>query len=211
MLAEIMRDRKLKIIFGLLSIFLFITLIFKLFQIPGGMILPGYFLGGIILIEVIISAFAVTTIIKLIFKKFSFFTLLSITTTIAFTGLHYYLYSPTLKIIVPNGYTGPINLVLSNVDHNVLNVDSNGIGYLTKWTFEKTYSKPIVRQINGQSLDSNCVGFNPSTFWGYSDFCCVAGKPIKSLSFEIERKKNDGQNQVRAKGFSQYVDRKKLY
>jgi hypothetical protein len=206
-----MKDRNLKIIFGLLSIFLLIGLIYKLTIIPGGMILPGYFLGGMILIGVIIVALIVTAIAKQVFKAFSFLTLFAITTTIAFIGFHYYLYSPTLKIIVPNGYTGTINLVLSNVDDNILTVDSNGIGYLTKWTFEKTYSKPIVQQINGQDLDNNCVGFNPSTFWGYSKFCCVAGKTIKSISFDIKRNKNDGQNQLHSKGFSQYVDTKKLY
>ncbi|KAA9034570.1 hypothetical protein FW778_22295 [Ginsengibacter hankyongi] len=211
MLAEIMKDRNLKIIFGLLSTLLFIGLLYKLTKVPGGMILPGYFLGGIILIGVIMISLIVAAISKQIFRSFSFLTLFAITSTIAFIGFHYYLYSPTLKIIVPNGYTGTINLVLSNADDNVLTVDSNGIGYLNKWTFEKTYSKPIVQQIDGQNLDSNCVGFNPSTFWGYSKFCCVNGKTIKSLSFELERKNDGGQNQFRAKGFSQYVDTKKLY
>ena len=210
-LAEIMKDRNLKIIFGLISSILFIGLIYKLTDIPGGMILPGYILGGMTLIGVIIVSLIITAIAKRIFKSFSFLTLFAITTTFAFIGFHYYLFSPTLKIIVPNGYVGTINLVLSNVDNNILTVDSNGIGYLNKWTFEKTYSKPIIQQINGQNLDSNCVGFNPSTFWAYSKFCCVNGKPIKSLSFELERKNTVGQNQFRAKGFSQYVDTTKLY
>jgi len=206
-----MQDRNLKIIFGLLSTFFFIGLIYKLTKIPGGMILSGFFLGSMILIGVLIVSVIIAVIAKLIFRSFSFVTFFAITTTIAFTGFHYYLYSPTLKIIVPNGYTGTINLVLSNVDKNVLTVDSNGIGYLNKWTFEKTYSKPIVQQINGQNLDSNCVGFNPSTFWGYSKFCCVEGKTIKSISFEIERKNDSGQSHFHAKGFSQYVDTKKIY
>ena len=206
-----MKDRSLKIIFGLLTTFLFFALIYKLTQIPGGMILPGCFLGGMTLIGVIIVSLIVATIAKHVFKSFSFLTLFAIITTIAFICFHYLLYSPTLKIIVPNGYTGTINLVLSDVDDNILTVDSNGIGYLNKWTFEKTYSKPIVNQIDGQNLDSNCVGFNPSTFWGYSKFCCVNGKTIKSLSFELERKNDRVQNQFRAKGFSQYVDTKKLY
>lgn len=211
LLAEIMKYRNLKIIFGLISTFLFIGLIYKLTTIPGGMILPGYFLGGMTLIGVIIVSLILTAIAKRIFKSFTFLTLFAITTTIAFIGFHYYLYSPTLKIIVPNGYTGKINLVLSNVDDNVLTIDNNGIGYLNKWTFEKTFSKPIVRQMDGQNLDSNCIGFNPSTFWGYSKFCCVDGKTIESLSFELVRKNWNEQNQFQAKGFSQYVDIKKLY
>ncbi len=206
-----MKDRNLKILFGLISTFLFIGLIYKLTQTPGGLILPGYFLGGMILIGVIIVSLIFTAIAKQIFKSFSFLTLFAIITAFAFIGFHYYLYSPTLKIIVPNGYTGTINLVLSNVDDNILSVDSNGIGYLNKWTFEKTYSKPIVKQLDGQNLDSNSVGFNLSTFWGYSKFCCLNGKTIKSLSFEIVRKNKNVQNQFQAKGFSQYVDTKRLY
>ena len=206
-----MKDRNLKIIFGLLSTLLFIGIIYKLTKIPGGMILSGLFLGGMVLIGIIILCLIITLIVKLVFKSSSFLTLFAIITTITFIGFHYYLYSPTLKIVVPNGYTGTIHLVLSNGDNNILTVDSNGIGYLNKWTFEKIYSKPIVKQMNGQNLDSNCVGFNPSTFWGYSKFCCVAGKTIKSMSFEIKRNSNNRQNQFQAKGFSQYVDTKKLY
>lgn len=206
-----MNDRTLKYIFGLLSAFLFLRLIYKLTKIPGGMILPGYFLEGMILIGILIVSMIVAAIAKFIFKSNSFFTLFTITTSIAFIIFHYYLYSPTLKIIVPNGYTGTINLVLSNVKENELTIDSNGIGYLNKWTFEKIYSKPIVEQKNGRNLDNNCVGFNPSTFWGYSKFCCVDGKTIKSMSFEIERMNAIGQNQFRAKGFAQYVDTKKVY
>src|SRR5579875_2021999 len=145
-----MRDRNLKIVFGLLSTILFVWLIFKLTSIPGGVILPGWLLGGIILLIVLSVCLSVAAIVKLIFKSFSFLTAFAIVTTIAFIGFHYYLYSPTLKIIVPNGYNGTVNLVLSNVDKNILTIDSNGIGYLNKWTFEKTYSKPIVQQVDGR-------------------------------------------------------------
>jgi len=71
---------------------------------------------------------------------------LSIVLTIAFIGFHYYLYSPTLKVIVANSHTGTVYLVLSNVVKNKLTFGSNEIGYLNKWTFEKTYSKPIVQK-----------------------------------------------------------------
>ena len=212
MLGEIMTtDRKLKIVFGLLSLGLLVTLIVKLTNVPGGMILSGLFLGGVLLFGILIGSLILAGILKLVFKKSSFLTLLSIVTTIVFICFHYYLYSPTLKIIVPNGYTGAVNLVLSNVGDNILTVDSNGIGYLNKWTFEKTYSKPIVQQANGRSLDSDCVGFNSSTFWGYSKFCCVAGKSIRSLSFDIERKNDGEQNKFQAKGFAQYVDTTKIF
>jgi hypothetical protein len=69
--------------------------------------------------------------------------------------------SPTLKIIVPENYTGQVSLIKSNVTENILTVDSNGIGYLNKWTFNKLYSKPIVVGENGKDLTKQCVGFNP--------------------------------------------------
>jgi hypothetical protein len=175
-------DRKLKIIFGLLSVGLLTTLLFKLTTVPSGMILSGLCLGGMFIVGIIIGCLILTGLLRLIFKQTSFLTILFITTTTSFLAYHYQLYSPTLAIKVPNGYTGEINLVLSNVKDNVLTVDSNGIGYLTEWTFNKTYSRPIVEQIDGKNLDNNLVGFNPSAFFGKS---IGDGNSIRSLSFKI--------------------------
>lgn len=198
-------DRKLKIIFGLLSVGLLIILIVKLTNVPGGMILSGVFLGGMMIGGIIIGCILVSGILKLILKKISFLTILFITTTISFLAFHYQLYSPTLTIVVPNGYRGEINLVLANVDDNILTVDSNGIGYLTEWTFNKTYSKPIVKQVDGKDLDNNLVGFNPSTFFGTS---IGGGNSIKSLSFEIVPDSLIGQKQYYSSDWTKYVNRK---
>jgi hypothetical protein len=175
-------DHKLKITFGFFSVGLFIALLFKLSNIPGGMILSGLFLGGMMIVGILLGCLILTGILKLVFKQTSFLTILFITTTISFLAFHYQLYSPTLTIKVPNGYKGEVNLVLSNVKDNILTVDSNGIGYLNEWTFNKTYSRPIVEQVDGKNLDKNLVGFNPSTFFGKST---GAGNSIRSLSFKI--------------------------
>lgn len=124
-------DRKLKITFGLLSVGLLTTLLFKLTNVPGGMILSGLFLGGMLIFGIILGCLILTVFLRLIFKRTSFLTIFSITTALSFLIFHYQLYSPTLTIIVPNGYRGKINLVLSNVNDNILTVDSNGIGYVT--------------------------------------------------------------------------------
>jgi hypothetical protein len=203
-------DRKLKIFFGILSIGLLTTLLFKLTSIPGGMILSGLFLGGILLIGILIGCLILTSILKLIFKKNSFLTLLSITATLSFLLLHYYLYSPTLTIKVPNGYTGEICLVLSNVEENVLTVDSNGIGYIDKWTFDKTYTRPIVEQMDGSIIEKNLVGFNPSTFWAKGKSCCIDEQQIESLSFEIVPDNKVGQKQYYSTDLTTLVDRKKI-
>ncbi len=175
-------DRKIKITFGLLSFGLLTTLLFKLTNVPGGMILSGLFLGGMMIVGIILGCLILTGILKLVLKRTSFLTIFFITTTISFLAFHYQLYSPTLTIKVPNGYKGEINLVLSNVKDNVLTVDSNGIGYLNEWTFNKTYSRPIVEQVDGKNLDKNLVGFNPSTFFGKS---IGDENSIRSLSFKI--------------------------
>jgi hypothetical protein len=154
MLPAIMKpDLKLKITFGILSIGLLTTLLLKLTKVPGGMILSGLFLGGMMIVGIILGCLILTGIVRLIFKQTSFLTILFITTTISFLAFHYQLYSPTLTIIVPDGYRGKVYLVLSNVEDNILTVDNNGIGYLTEWTFNKTYSRPIVKQANGKDLD----------------------------------------------------------
>ncbi|MBP0611845.1 hypothetical protein J8J42_02150 [Chryseobacterium sp. cx-311] len=200
-----MTERKLKIIFGLLSVGLLTTLLIKLTNVPGGMILSGLFLGGMMIVGIIIGCLILSGLLRLIFKKTSFLTILAITTTISFLAFHCQLYSPTLTIIVPNGYKGEINLVLSNADENMLTVDSNGIGYLTEWTFNKTYSRPIVKQVDGKDLDKNLVGFNPSTFFGTS---IGGGNSIKSLSFEIVPDSLIGQKQYYSSDWTKYVNRK---
>lgn len=171
------------------------------------MILSALFLGGIMLIGIILGCLILAGLLKLIFKQNSFLTILFITTTISFLIFHYQLYSPTLTIKVSNNYTGEVNLVLSNVKDNILIVDSNGIGYLNEWTFNKTYTRPIVMQLNGRNLDKNIVGFNPSTFFGKRKSCCVDGQEIESLSFEIVSNQI-GQKQYNVKNFMDFIDKK---
>jgi hypothetical protein len=209
-LAAIMKDRNLKIIFGIISVVLLISLIIKLKTVPGGLIISGLFLGGMFIVGILITCLLLAVILKLFFKSYSFLTLYLILISVGFVAYHYQLYSPTLKIVVPKGYTGPVNLVLSNMDKNILTLDSNGIGYLNKWTFNKTYAPPKVFETDGKQINNQCVGFNPSAFWGYSKFCCVDGKVIKSKSFEIVRAKNE-QQKFYSKGFVQFVDTKKLF
>ena len=205
-----MKENKLKIIFGFSSIFLVITLIYKITQIPGGMIMPGILLGSILMIGAIISSLILATTLYFILRRQAFITSLSIISTFTFLGLHYYFYSPTLEIVVPNGYSGKINLVLSNVDENILKVDENGIAYINEWTFDKTYSKPVVKQVNGQKLENYVVGFNSSSFFAKEKSCCIGAKEIESLSFKIENKSNKKLKEFKSRNLINLVDRNKI-
>jgi len=206
-----MKDSELKIIFGIVSALLLTTLIIKLTTVPGGLILSGLFLGGMFIVGIIIACLVIALLLKLFVKRYSFSTLYFISLSLAFIAYHYQLYSPTLKIIVPDGYTGEVSLVLSNVDNNILTVDSNGVGYVTKWTFNRTWSQPEVFTTSGKKINNQCVGFNPSTFWALSKFCCVDGKVIRSISFDIVPQDKVGQDISYSRGLSGLVDTKKLY
>jgi len=203
-----MTDRTLKISAGLVSLILFATLILKFAELPGGMILSGYFLGGMVLVGILLGCLVITLLLKVIFRRKSFLTLYIISTIIPFSFFHYYLYSPTLNITVPEGYRGNVSLVLSNVKENILTIDTNGIGYVTKWTFDHTYTKPQVTDEKGVNMDNLCVGFNPSTFWGKANSCCVRGKEIESLDFEIVPKEKIGQKQYYSKDLTILVNKK---
>lgn len=202
-------DRKLKIVFGILSFGLFISLLFKLTNVPGGMILSGLFLGVMVIVGIIIGCSGLAGILRMFFKKPSFLTILFITTSISFLAFHYKLYSPTLTIKVPNGYRGEINLVLSNVEDNILTVDSNGIGYLNEWTFNKTYSRPIVKQVDGTNLNEYLVGFNHTTFFGKGKTCCVGKREIQTLSFTIGTKPGLEDEYFPSKSLTEVVDKNK--
>lgn len=206
-----MSSQRVKYIFLVTSSILFIALLYKIIKLPAGLILPGYIMGGLLLIGVLIGCLIVTGIIKLMFKRTSFLTSFLIVTTVAFVGFHYSLYSPTLKIIVPEGYTGQVTLVLSNLDENILNVDSNGIGYITQWTFDNTYTTPDVVDTNEKVLNDRCVGYAPFNFWakGYATSTDHPNK-VHYLSFEIVPLNHRGKKQRYNPDITSLVDSSKL-
>jgi hypothetical protein len=172
------------------------------------MIFPGWLLGGMVLVGALLVGFVLSVLLKVLFKKRSFLALFSIVTTACLLFLHYYFYSPKLTIIVPDGYYGEVHLVKSNASNNILTVDTNGICYLTKWTFEKLYLKPTVIQQNGKNIDRNLVGFNPNTFYGLQKSCCIEGQEIESLNFEVVSDSLRGQKQYYSKDLLNLVDKK---
>ena len=174
------------IIAGCISLGLLISLIYKLTDVPGGMILSGLFLGVLIIVLILIGGLILTEFSKFILKRIPFAAVFFSITVIAFSVFHYQLYSPSLIIVVPAHYSGQINLVKSNVTKNILTVDSNGIGYLNEWTFDKLYTKPVVEDENGKDITEQCKGFNPSTFFGSSvSTSSKNNHEIRSLNFEI--------------------------
>ncbi len=203
--------RKLKISTGLISLGLLATLIYKLTDVSGGMILSGLILGGMVITMIMVCGLILTSLIELISKRLPFWTVYFTITAVAFTVFHYQLYSPSLKIVVPENYIGEINLVKSNVSKNILTVDSNGIGYLNEWTFNKLYSKPIVVDQNGTDLTKHCVGFNPSTFFGrITSSSSENNMIIKSLSFEIVPKEKIGEKQYYHTDLTKLIDVEKI-
>ena len=74
--------------------------------------------------------------------------------------------------------------MLSKLSKNKLSVDSSGIGYITQWTFDKTYTRPEVYDTEGKNLDNLLIGYDKNKFWGQS---FGGGNTIKSLSFEINK------------------------
>ena len=204
-----MTSKKLNIITGLISVALLTSLIVKLIDVPGGIILSGLFIGGMYIVGILLGCLILTGILKLFLKKTSFFTLYSISTALCFIVFHYTLYSPKLTITVPRDYVGEVVLVLSNVESNILTVDSNGIGYVNEATFDNTYIEPTVIDVDGKELNTNCVGFNPSTFWAIGESSDGKTK-IKTLSFEIVPNNKIGQKQYYSADLFKSVDKTKL-
>ena len=186
-------------------------MIYKLTEVPGGMILSGLFLGGMVIALILIGGLILTWLTKLITKKLPFWTVYFSLTAIAFAVFHYQLYSLTLKIVVPENYTGQVSLIKSNVTENILTLDSNGIGYLDEWTFNQTYSKPIVVDVNGKNLEEQLVGFNNSSFFGIGTSTTSENQnEIKSKSFEIVPEDKKGKKQYYHTNLSKLVDKEKI-
>ncbi|MBL7883997.1 MAG: hypothetical protein JNL69_07995 [Bacteroidia bacterium] len=116
-----------------------------------------------------------------------------------------------LKIIVPDGFTGEVCLIKSNVLSNELVLDSNGIGYITESTFDGIKFEPIVLSASGKNLSANCVGFSPSVFWARGEFESLEPKvKIKYMSFEIVPDSLIGKKQYYDTDLLKFVDTLKL-
>ena len=204
-------NRNLKIATGIISFGLLATLIYKLIDVPGGMFLSGLFLGGMWIVIILAVGLLLTWLTKLIFKKLPFWTIYYSLTSIAFAFFHYQIYSPTIRIVVSENYSGEVNLVRSNANENILTLDTNGIGYLNEWTFNHLHSKPIVVDKNGKDLTEQCVGFNPTTFFALGTTLTAEGnREIKSLTFDILPEDKIGEKQYFNTNLSELVDKKKI-
>jgi hypothetical protein len=204
-------NRKLKIATGLISLGLLATLIYKLNEVPGGMFLSGLFLGGMWILIILVIGLLLTWLTKLISKRLPFWTIYFSLTAMTFALFHYQIYSPTLKIVVPENYTGEVNLVRSNVTDNILILDTNGIGYVNEWTFNHAYLKPTVVDENGKNLEEQLVGFNNSSFFGVGTVTSSENQfQIKVKSFEIVPKDKLDQKQYYHTNLSELVDMEKI-
>ncbi len=204
-------NRNLKIATGIISLGLLVTLIYKLTDVPGGMFLSGLLLGGMWIVIILVVVLLLTWLTRLIFKKVSFWTIYFTLTAIAFAFFHYQIYSPTLKIVVPENFTGQVSLIKSNVTENILTVDSNGIGYLNEWTFNHSYLKPTVVDDNGKNLEGQLVGFNNSSFFGLGTATTLENQiEIKSKSFEIVPEDKTDEKQYYHTNLSKLVDKEKI-
>lgn len=73
---------------GLISLGLLATLIYKLTEVPSGVILSGLFLGGMVIALILVGILILTWLTKLIAKELPFWTIYFTITTIAFAGFH---------------------------------------------------------------------------------------------------------------------------
>ena len=87
-----MQYRHLTITFGIVSIVLLSTLIYKLQYISRGMNISGVFLGGIIIFGIIVGCLVLTKILKLVNRRIPFWPTLLISITLSFIAFHVQLY-----------------------------------------------------------------------------------------------------------------------
>lgn len=220
MIKFTMKKKTTSIALSIIGLALLVSLLLKLKQVPGGMILSGLVLGIMVIIALSTICFLLAAITKWLFKKTSLLNTYLILSIIGFLSFHYKLYSPTLTIIVPNGHVGEVHLVRSNVTDNILSVDSHGIAYVNEWTFNHTYSEPIVLDAKGNKLNHKCKWFNHSTFWSKSKSVLFTATwqekstdiPIESLSFYILPDSNIDAERYnhQVTDLHLYIDRSKL-
>lgn len=212
-MSMIIANKKLNTKILSVALIAFVLLIILCVQVMNAptFILPPIYMTGIIILGLLVTSGIISGIVKLIFKRFSFLLLFCVLISVgALIGIIKF-YHPTLTVTVPKGYVGQVTLVLSNVKDNELTIDENGIGYITEYTFEKTYSEPIVLESDGSNINDRCVGFNPTTFWAKGKFTTSENnKTIQFKSFEIVSEDKIGQKQYYTSDLSKNVDLSKV-
>lgn len=86
----------------------------------------------------------------------------------AIISLSFYIsqYKTTYEIIVPANFTGEVRLFLSNECEDDFNVNSNGIGYISKRTFTKGFRPVVIK--NGKDITKDVQDFGRGSMGGMS-------------------------------------------
>lgn len=126
---------------------------------------PSQIGAVVILVTLFIGSAAIAKLFSEIFYNLKFTLTFAVILSLASIILSYKVYTPKLTITVPKGFTGRITLIRSNLSKNVLNVDSNGIGYIRNRNFKRFDMNPVVLEVDGTDISSRTVGYIPSEFW----------------------------------------------
>lgn len=166
--------------------------------------------------SLLLGCLIVLGLIKMVIKRVSFFIAIFSVVTFASLILSCTVFESRLEIVVPKGFHGKVCLVLSNVNKNILNLDSNGIGYIDRKTYDKTYAKPIVKETDGTDITDQCVGWTNSTFWARGTYSSAipgvkVNKKIYCLDFEIVPIDKKGQRQDYFIDLEELVDTAIIY
>ncbi len=169
------------------SLLLIVFLFLKRIEIPPFVPNPHI---KTILIAILVASIISSIVLKIFFKRLNFTTVLFLLICLTSLVGIFYFSRPSHEIIVPENYTGEVNLILSNVEENILTLDQNGIGYINQETFSKTF-KPIILESSGYNINKRAIGFNQSTFWSKLVTTTSNGKRIESLNFFVAPKDVD--------------------
>nr|WP_293304359.1 hypothetical protein [Allomuricauda sp.] len=179
---------KYRRILWLISSILFVTLLIKMANLPSAygfwfpFILSFIICGiGVSIVGAILAAF-----LQPILKKYTFWTLFAVVSSIITIGLHIYIYSPPLKIIVPDNFVGEINLVVHPKNEKNLKINSNGTGYITESIYLSSSGnkKPNVYFKNGERVSpKRIIGYDSLFFYDRRNF-----NGQNALNFKIKKK-----------------------
>ncbi|GHN00416.1 hypothetical protein WSM22_19050 [Cytophagales bacterium WSM2-2] len=176
---------KTKMTTGLFAFGLLATLIVKVLIAPEGILLPVLWT----ILSIVVGCFLLTYSFELFIKTNMFPTTYFLVSSAFFLYLHFSIEPVKLKIVIPESYSGPVSLVLSNVEENILTTDSSGIGYINEKTFKRLYVQPMVVDHKGMNISDFSVASGVESFWGLTSRCCIDGKEVQAKTFKLIRKK----------------------
>ncbi|MEO5642765.1 MAG: hypothetical protein ABIQ40_15585 [Bacteroidia bacterium] len=139
---------------------------------------------------VLLVSFGLGLLIKKIIKGTAFtLTYTSIFATLISITYIYSEYMPTRDIVVPSNYSGNVRLFLSTENEDDFNINSYGIGYISKDTYHNGFRPTVIK--NGKNITKDLTNFSSGGSISFAGVNGTSAGPYRYVQFTVPGQTQD--------------------